>query len=265
VHVTDVATGRDRVLNLPTGNWGCSPSPPRGCMSTPHIPKWRAPGLWLVHPDSGARQTIFSDSAVHRCQVRVGVDRRSQQCRHAGRGHRAWGVGEQRNQGRDVNHRGDDNLDVSTRSDLYVGAAATETIVVSGRDLTSSYLWVLTSPASPTGDRPGRTTPCLHERGGRRREWLVARQPRRHLFWTPRAGAMLVFRVAGRPCGLSALRSRCARVEFESQQSSIRLRGGVRSRRGSWASGLRAESPSVTAQRFTNAKNNTAFASLRKQ
>jgi streptogramin lyase len=65
LHVVDVATGRDRTLNLPSDNWSLLAFTSAGLYVAKSYPEaGNAPGLWLVNPDSGAVQTIFTDSTV---------------------------------------------------------------------------------------------------------------------------------------------------------------------------------------------------------
>jgi virginiamycin B lyase len=206
VHVTDVATGRDRVLNLPTGNWGLLAFTTAGLyVNTTYPEVGAAPGLWLVNPDSGARQTIFSDSAVQSMSGQVAwiADRNNADTLAGPPG---MGVANNEIKGRDVNTGVTTTWMYRPGSDLYVGAAANGTIVVSGRDLTSSYLWVLTSPGQPqpvtvpgTNDAVPSTSGVVADANG----WWLGSLDGIYL-WTPRAGAVLVSESLAAPAGVCA-------------------------------------------------------------
>jgi virginiamycin B lyase len=63
VHVVDVATGRDRALNLPSGPWNVIGFGNEG-IYVQQAYEGIGPGLTLVDPDSGAVRAVFADSVV---------------------------------------------------------------------------------------------------------------------------------------------------------------------------------------------------------
>jgi len=63
VHVVDVATGRDRTLELPNRSWIIKGYAAEGIYLGQGYDR-RAPGLWLVNPDTGALGTAFSGGTV---------------------------------------------------------------------------------------------------------------------------------------------------------------------------------------------------------
>src|ERR1700730_7426692 len=206
LHVVDVATGRDRKLILPTGNWGLLAFTTAGLYVNESYPEVGAgPGLWLVNPDSGALQKVFSDASVQTVS-----------------GHMAWiadrnnadtlpglpGMGVSNNEirGRDLNTLVTTTWMYRPGSNLYVAAAANGSIVVSGHDLASSYLWVVSSPgqaqaitAPGTGDAEPFTNGAIADANG----WWLGSLDGIYL-WTPRNGAILASESLAAPAGACA-------------------------------------------------------------
>ena len=206
VHVTEVATGNDRVLNLPTDNWSLLAFTTAGLYVSKSYPEvGNGPGLWLVNPDSGAIQTIFTDAVVQMVS-----------------GHMAWigarnnadtlpgppGIGGSNNeiQGRDLNTSQTAIWFYRPGSDLFVTGSANGSIVVSGRDGMSGFLLVLSSPdqAVPiqvpeTGDPvPVSGGPIADANG-----WWLGSLDGVYL-WTPHTGAILVSESLASPAGACA-------------------------------------------------------------
>jgi streptogramin lyase len=206
VHITDIGTGRDRVLNLPTGNWSVLAFTTAGLYVNQSYPEvGAAPGLWLVNPDSSAQQLLFSDASVQMVS-----------------GHTAWiathnnadtlpgppGIGGSNNeiQGRDLTTSVTTTWMYRPGANVYVGGATDGTIVVSGYDTSSSYLWVLSAPgqAQPitvpgTNDAVPSSSGLIADANG----WWMGSLDGIYL-WTPRTGAVLVSESPATPAGACA-------------------------------------------------------------
>ena len=63
IHVVDVATGRDRTLNLPAAEYEIFDFSSDGIYFT-YGPYAESAGLWLLNPDSGATRQVFQDGYV---------------------------------------------------------------------------------------------------------------------------------------------------------------------------------------------------------
>jgi hypothetical protein len=63
IHVVDVATGRDRTLNLPAAEYEIFDFSADGIYFT-YGPYAERAGLWLLNPDSGAIRQVFQDGYV---------------------------------------------------------------------------------------------------------------------------------------------------------------------------------------------------------
>jgi hypothetical protein len=206
VHVTDIATGRDRVLNLPSGNWSLLAFTAAGLYVNESYPEVGAGlGLWLVNPDSGAKQAIFSDASVQMLS-----------------GHMAWivdrnnadtlpgpaGMGPSNNEikGRDLNTSATTTWMYRPGSNLYMAAATTGSIVVSGSDLTSSYLWVLSAPSQAQPVNVPGTDEAMPSSSGLVSDgigWWMGSLDGIYL-WTSRTGAVLVSESLATPAGACA-------------------------------------------------------------
>jgi hypothetical protein len=206
LHVVDVATGRDRKLNLPTDNWSLLAFTTTGLYVSKSYPEvGNGPGLWLVNPDSGAIQTIFTDAVVQVVS-----------------GHMAWivarnnadtlpgppGIGGSNNeiQGRDLNTLQTTTWLYRPGSNMYVGGATGGSIIVSGFDVMSSFLLALTGPeqAVPinvpeTGDAVPLSQGLIADANG----WWLGSLDGIYL-WTPHTGAVLVSESLASPAGACA-------------------------------------------------------------
>ena len=206
LHVVDVATGRDRTLDLPTGNWPLLAFTAAGLYVNQSYPEvGAAPGLWLVNPDSGAVQTIFTDSTVQMLS-----------------GHAAWilarnesdpmpdpgGMGPSHNevQSRDLGTSQTTTWLYRSGSDLYVVGAADGSIVVSGRERGSNVVLLVTGPGQAvpitvpeTGDPVPLTQGLIADANG----WWLGSLDGIYL-WTPHTGAILVSGSLASPAGACA-------------------------------------------------------------
>ncbi len=203
VHVTDVANGHDRALNLPADNWSLLAFTTAGLYATKSYPEaGNGPGLWLVNPDSGAVKTIFTDSVVQTVSGQMAwiADRNNADSLPG-----PPGIGGSNNEirGRDLKTSLTTTWMYRPGSDLYVMGAANGSIVISGRDVTSSYLWVLSGPgqAQPinvpgTGDAVPSTSGLVADANG----WWIGSLDGIYLR-TPRTGAFLVSDSLAAPAG----------------------------------------------------------------
>jgi len=206
LHVVDVATGRDRTLNLPTDNWSLLAFTTAGLYVSKSYPEvGSGPGLWLVNPDSGAVQTIFTDATVQMVA-----------------GQKAWivarnnadtlpgppGIGGTNNeiQSRDLTTLQTTTWLYRPGSDLYVGGVTNGSIVVSGRDVASGFLLVLTGPSQAvpinvpeTGDPLPLSQGLIADASG----WWLGSLDGIYL-WTPHTGAVLVSESLASPAGACA-------------------------------------------------------------
>jgi streptogramin lyase len=206
LHVVDVATGRDRTLNLPAANWSLLAFTTAGLYVSKSYPEvGNGPGLWLVNPDSGAIQTIFTDAVVQVVS-----------------GHMAWivarnnadtlpgppGIGGSNNeiQGRDLNTLQTTTWLYRPGSNMYLGGATGGSIIVSGFDVMSSFLLALTGPeqAVPinvpeTGDPVPISGGPIADANG----WWLGSLDGVYL-WTGRTGAVLVSQSLDVPAGACA-------------------------------------------------------------
>lgn len=201
VHVVDVASGNDRTLPLPSGSWGLLSFTNEGIYLVQSY-EGISPGLTLVNPDSGAIRTVFSDSIVSLVS-----------------GHTAWiearndtdplpqppGIGGSNNevQSRDLSTSQTTSWFYRAGSDLHVVGVANGSIVVSGRDSNSSYLWVVSSPGQAeaitvpgTGDVLPVTSGLIADANG----WWLGSLDGVYL-WTPHTGAILVSESPAAPAG----------------------------------------------------------------
>jgi virginiamycin B lyase len=206
LHVTDVATGRDRTLNLPTDNWSLLAFTTAGLYVARSYPEvGNGPGLWLVNPDSAAIQTIFSDATVQMLSGQTAwiADRNNADTLPG-----PPGMGGSNNEirGRDLNTALTTIWMYRPGSDMYMAGAAKGSIVISGRDVVSSYLWVLTAPGQAqavtvpeTSDVVPSTSGLVADGNG----WWLGSLDGIYL-WTPRTGAVLVSESLAAPAGACA-------------------------------------------------------------
>jgi hypothetical protein len=206
LHVTDVATGRDRTLNLPMNNWSLLAFTTAGLYVAWSYPEvGNGPGLWLVNPDSAAIQTIFSDATVQMLSGQTAwiADRNNADTLPG-----PPGMGGSNNEirGRDLNTALTTIWMYRPGSDMYMAGAAKGSIVISGRDVVSSYLWVLTAPGQAqavtvpeTSDVVPSTSGLVADGNG----WWLGSLDGIYL-WTPRTGAVLVSESLAAPAGACA-------------------------------------------------------------
>jgi hypothetical protein len=206
LHVTEVATGNDRVLNLPADNWSLLAFTTAGLYVSKSYPEvGNGPGLWLVNPDSGAIQAIFTDSVVQMVS-----------------GPTAWiaarnsadtlpgppGIGGSNNeiQGRDLNTLQTTTWLYRPGSNMYLGGATGGSIIVSGADVTSSFLLALTGPEQAVPINVPETGDPLPISGGPIADangWWLGSLDGIYL-WTARTGAVLVSQSLDVPAGACA-------------------------------------------------------------
>jgi streptogramin lyase len=205
LHVVDIATGRDRTLQLPRGFWS-----PIG-FTNDGIYLHQAyegigPGLTLVNPDSGAVRTVFSDSAVHWIS-----------------GQTAWiatrnetdtlpqppGIGGSNNevQSRDFVSLQKTSWLYRPGSNLYVAAAAKGSIVVTVYTADSNSLLIVNAPGQavpitiPGTDEPIPLGGALVSADAT--SWWLGSLDGLYL-WTPHTGAILVSEATATPAGACA-------------------------------------------------------------
>jgi streptogramin lyase len=204
VHVTDVATGRDRVLALPAGYWAVVAFTADGIYLDQRY-EGIGPGLTLVNPDSGAIQTVFSDAAVALISGRVAwIDIRDNTDPLPGPG----GIGPASNE---IQRRDLTTLQTTTwlyRSGfgLYAVAATGDSIIVSGDDTSARYLWVMSAPGQAvpitvpeTADAVPLSQGLIADANG----WWLGSLDGIYL-WTPHTGAVLVSESLAAPAGACA-------------------------------------------------------------
>jgi len=206
LHVVDVATGRDRTLNLPAGNWTLLAFTAAGLYVNQNYPEVGAgPGLWLVNPDSGAVQTIFTDSTVQMLS-----------------GHAAWilarnesdpmpdpgGMGPSHNevQSRDLITSQTTTWLYRSGSDIYLAGAADGSIVVSGRERGLATVLLVSAPGQAvpinvpeTADAVPLSQGLIADANG----WWLGSLDGIYL-WTPHTGAVLVSESLASPAGACA-------------------------------------------------------------
>jgi streptogramin lyase len=206
LHVTELVTGRDRTLNLPADNWSLLAFTSAGLYVTKSYPEvGNGPGLWLVNPDSGAVQTIFTDSVVQTVT-----------------GHTAWiatrntadtlpgppGIGGSNNeiQGRDLNTSITTTWLYRPGSNLFVQAVANDSIIVSGYEVSGPSVWVVSGPGQAVTITVPETSDALpYSNGviGDANGWWIASVDGIYL-WTPHTGAVLISTLGAAPAGACA-------------------------------------------------------------
>ena len=163
------------------------------------------PGLSLVNPDSGELRTVFTDAAVALISDHVAwIQGRDNGDPLPGPG----GIGPASNQ---ILRRDLTTLQTTTwlyRSGfgLYVVAATGDSIIVSGNDTSSSYLWLVTGPGQAvpitvpeTGDAVPYSSGMVADTNG----WWIASLDGIYL-WTPHTGAVLIYPLDVSPAGACA-------------------------------------------------------------
>ncbi len=206
LHVVDVATGRDRTLNLPTDNWSLLAFTTAGLYVTKSYPEvGNGPGLWLINPDSGAVQAIFTDSTVQMVSGNAAwILARNESDPLPGPG----GIGPASNE---ILRRDLTTLQTTTwlyRSGfgLYVVAAAADSVIVSGDDTSANYLWMMSGPGQAVPITVPETSDSVSVSGGPIADgngWWLGSLDGVYL-WTARTGAVLVSQSLAVPAGACA-------------------------------------------------------------
>src|SRR6266851_4598679 len=204
LHVVDIASGRDRTLNLPTNAWSALAFAADGIYAHPAY-EGGGPGLSLIDPDSGAQRTLFTDSSVM-----------------AVSGQTAWigtfnqtdtlpqppgeGGGYNEVQGRDLKTGAITTWLYRSGTNLGAVQAAGAPILVSGYDASGRYLWavgtpgkadVITDPATEVEFAYAAAFPDQPD------GWWLSTAGGIYL-WTPRTGAVLIADVDATPAGACA-------------------------------------------------------------
>src|SRR6266567_1792250 len=145
VHVVDVASARDRVLNIPTDRWGLLAFSPDGIYLRKAYGEGMGPGLWVVDPDSGSLRTLFTDLTVMTVSGQtawIGATNTSDPLPQPP----GIGGGYNELQGIDLNTSKITTWFYRSGTNLGVVAAAGGSLLVSGFDIAGSYLWAVGTP-----------------------------------------------------------------------------------------------------------------------
>jgi streptogramin lyase len=204
LHVVDIATGRDRTLPLANGPWGMIGFTNEG-IYVHFTYEGFGPGMTLVNPDSGATRTVFADSTAHLVSGQTAwIATRNETDTLPG----PPGIGGNYNevQSRDLTTSQKTTWLYRPGSNLYVVAAAAGSIVVSGYDIASSLLLVVTAPGQAvpitvpeTGDSIPWSSGAVADANG----WWFGTLDGVYL-WTPHTGAILVSPATAAPAGACA-------------------------------------------------------------
>lgn len=204
LHVVDVATGRDRMLPLPSGPWGLIGFTSEG-VSIHGSYEGTGPGLTLVNPDTGVVRTVFGDSVVHVISGQVAwiVARNA-----ADTLPEPSGIGGANNevQSLDLNTGQKTTWVYRPGSDLYVIGASSGTIIVRGHDSGSAFVLLISAPghAVPlTVPESGDPLPLTSGLIGDANGWWMGSEDGVYL-WTPHTGAILVSTLTAAPAGACA-------------------------------------------------------------
>jgi len=205
VHVVDVATGRDRALNLPRNAWSVLAFTAAGIYLRKSYGEGMGPGLWVVDPDSGFLRSLFTDSTVMAVSGQtawIGATNTSDPLPQPP------GIGGGYNELRSI----DLNTSKSTTwfyrsgTNLNVIAAAGGSLLVSGFDIAGSYLWAVGAPGKSdlitdpaTGDPFSYAIASAAAPGS----WWLGTAGGIYL-WTARTGAVLLADADASPAGACA-------------------------------------------------------------
>jgi streptogramin lyase len=204
VHVVDLASGRDRALNLSHDFWSVLAFTADGIYLHKGY-EGAAPGLWVVDPDSGSLRTLFTDSVV------MAV---SGQTAWIGATDTSDPLPQPPGEGGGYNELQSRDLKTSTittwirRSGTNLGFvnAAGGSILVAGYDIAGSHLWAVRTPGNAeeitdpaTGDPFANSSGSVAGPDG----WWLAGFDGLYL-WTARTGAVLVSEVTAPPAGACA-------------------------------------------------------------
>jgi hypothetical protein len=204
VHVVDVATGGDRTLPLPAGQWIVRGFTPDG-IYLGRATEITLPGLWLANPDSGALRTVFTDMTVASVSGQSAwIVARDNSDKLSG----PPGIGPAYNEvlSRDLKTLRTTTWIYRSGFNLNVLAAGNSSIVVGGYDGNGFSLWVVSGPgqAAPvvvpgTDEGVPYSSGAFPDLGG----WWLGSLDGIYL-WTPRTGAVLVAETPAGPAGACA-------------------------------------------------------------
>jgi len=204
MHVVDIATGRDRTLPLAQGPWALIGFTGDGIYIHTSY-EGTGPGLTLINPDSGAARTVFSDSAVHMVSGQVAwIATRNQADTLPG----PPGMGGNDNevQSRDLTTSQKTTWLYRPGTNLYVTAATSGSIVVSGYEVTGNFLLLVTAPGKAVPITVPETGEPIPSSGGAVADatgWWFGSLDGVYL-WTPHTGAILVSELTAAPAGACA-------------------------------------------------------------
>jgi streptogramin lyase len=204
LHVVEVATGRDRMLPLPSGPWGLIGFTTEG-ISIHASYEGIGSGLTLVNPDTGAVRTVFSDSVVHAISEQVAwiVARNA-----ADTLPEPPGIGGANNEVQSLNLNTGQKTTWLYRpgSNLYVIGASNGTIIVRGEDSGSGFVLLVSAPGQAvpltvpeSGDALPLTSGLIADTNG----WWMGSEDGVYL-WTSHTGAILVSALTAAPAGACA-------------------------------------------------------------
>jgi hypothetical protein len=192
------------VLALPDGYWAVIAFGTDGIYLDQRY-EGIGPGLSLVNPDSGAIQAVFSDAAVAMVSGNgAWLQTRDNTDPLPGPG----GIGPASNKilRRDLTTSQTTTWLYRSGFGLYIVAATGDSIIVSGNDTSSSYLWLVSSPEQATPiNVPETSDPVPLSQGliADANGWWMGSLDGLYL-WTPHTGAILVFQLTASPAGACA-------------------------------------------------------------
>ena len=203
LHVTDVAAGRDRTLNVPADNWSLLAFTTAGLYVAKSYPEvGNGPGLWLVNPDSAAIQTVFSDATLQMLSGQTAwiADRNNADTLPG-----PPGIGGSNNEikARDLNTSVTTTWVYRPGSNLFVMGTGSGSIIVGGYGSAGPYLWAVTGPEQAQAITVPETSDVVPSTSGLVADgngwWLGS--PDGIYLWTPRTGAVLVSESLAAPAG----------------------------------------------------------------
>jgi streptogramin lyase len=205
VHVVDVATGRDRALGISSDAWSVLAFAANGIYVHKAFAEHIAAGLWIVDPDTGSLRTVFTDSTVVTVSAQtawISATNTSDPLPQPP----GQGPGFNELQSRDLKTSAITTWLYRSGTSLRLVAAAGDSLLVSGNDVSGGYLWAVTSPgnaAQITDPVTGDTMPWPSAFPAGPDAWWLGTAGAIYL-WTLRTGAVLVAEVDARPAGSCA-------------------------------------------------------------